>query len=389
MAYNPIRISAIEKDQEDHERIYSHIRRAGDNLSKVLVSIKKSEDMGYSKSNTNGRYPPRLIYTSTEGILFQGDCLALMSQMVPDSVDLVFADPPFNLGKQYESEAFTDALETEAYRSWCHTWLLELVRVLRPGGSLFLYHWPKWLIEMGHWLNSLPVLEYRSWIAMKMKSGFPIKNRLHPAHYGILYYTKKGEKYTFNVVRSKAPVCRHCGEEIRDYGGYRDKFKKFEDEGGIPWIQISDIWEDTRPARQDKSRQLQIVELPLHIPERIILMASNPGDIVLDVFGGSGSTYHAAQLHKRRWIGCDVADITPILQRLQTAFKLNPSQSIDAAFGKCLKPEFINRELESFLSEGQMAKVKAIEPFKDVTGSFQEYASKSRVLTDPKEGGDL
>jgi len=346
----------------------------------MLVFSWKENDMGYSKSNTNGRYPPKLVYASTEGILFQGDCLALMSQMLPDSVDLVFADPPFNLGKKYGSEAFTDTLETEAYRSWCQTWLLEMARVLRPGGSLFLYHWPKWLIEMGHWLNSLPVLEYRSWIAMKMKSGFPIKNRLHPAHYGILYYTKKGGKPTFNVVRSKAPVCRHCGKEIRDYGGYRNKFEKFEDEDGIPWIQISDFWEDTRPARHDKSRQAQIVELPLFVPERVILMASNPGDIVLDVFGGSGSTYHAAQLHERRWIGCDIADVTPILQRLQTVFKLNPCASVDTALAKCFKPEFVKRMLVVYLSEGQVAKVNAIEPCKDVAGSFKDYASKSRVL---------
>ena len=156
--------------------------------------------MGSLKSNTNGRYPPKLIYTSKQGILFQGDCLALMSKMRSDSVDLVFADPPFNLGKHYKTEAFTDLLETEAYRSWCQTWLLEMVRVLRPGGSLFLYHWPKWLMEIGHWLNSLPALEYRSWIALKLKSGFPIKNRLHPAHYGILYYTKNGDAHKLNVV---------------------------------------------------------------------------------------------------------------------------------------------------------------------------------------------
>jgi len=338
--------------------------------------------MGNSKSNTNGRYPPKLVFSSAEGILFQGDALALMSKMEPDTVDLVFADPPFNLGKRYESEAFTDTLETEIYRSWCHTWLLEMVRVLRPGGSLFLYHWPKWLIEIGHWLNSLPTLEYRSWIAMAMKSGFPIKNRLHPAHYGILYYTKRGDPRTFNVVRSRAPICRHCGKEIRDYGGYRGKFNKYEDDDGIPWIQIADFWEDTHPARQGKTRQLQIVELPVIIPERVILMASNPGDVVLDVFGGGGSTYHAAQLHKRSWIGCDIGDIIPILQRLKTVSQLNPSNSIPPNINKCLKAEFINRELNAFISESRMAQIEAIEPFENINGSSKEYASKSKVLTD-------
>jgi site-specific DNA-methyltransferase (adenine-specific) len=333
-----------------------------------------------AKSNTNGRYPPRLIYTSAEGVLFQGDCIALMGKMLPDSVDLVFADPPFNLGKEYGTKTFTDTLEYEAYKSWCHMWLLEMIRVLRPGGALFLYHWPKWLMELGQWLNSLPSLEYRSWIAMKMKSGFPIRNRLHPAHYGLLYYTKAGTVPTFNVVRHRAPVCRHCGKEIRDYGGYREKFKKFEDADGIPWIQISDFWEDTRPARKDKSRSLQLVELPLHIPERAILMASNPSGIVLDVFGGSGSTYHAAQLHGRRWIGCEIADVTPILQRLKTAFDFNPTSNIDPIFSRCFKSEFINHELQAFTEDGRLANLVTIELFKDVVRSFDEHASKSRIL---------
>lgn len=339
--------------------------------------------MANSKSNTTGRYPPKLVFTSNEGVLFKGDALALMSKMEPDSVDLVFADPPFNLGKRYDSEAFTDTLETEIYRSWCHDWLLEMIRILRPGGSLFLYHWPKWLIDMGHWLNSLPTLEYRSWIAIKMKSGFPIKNRLHPAHYGILYYTKKGEQGTFNVVRSRAPVCRHCNKEIRDYGGYRGKFDKYEGDDGIPWIQVADFWEDTHPARQDKTRQLQIVELPLIIPERVILMASNPGDVVLDVFGGGGSTYHAAQLHDRSWIGCDIGDVTPILQRLKTVFHLNPINSIPENINTCLKADFIDSELNAFIDEGRTTKIERIEPFKNISRSYKETASKSKVLIDP------
>lgn len=336
--------------------------------------------MYYAKSNTNGQYPPRLVYAGAGGVLFQGDCLALTSHMASDSVDLVFADPPFNLGKHYESTAFNDALKTEEYRSWCQAWLREMVRVLRPGGSLFVYHWPKWLIEIGHWLNGHGDVEYRSWIAIKMKSGFPIRGRLHPAHYGILYYTKRGAKHTFNVVRSKAPLCRHCGKEIRDYGGYRTKFKKYEDENGIPWVQIADFWEDTRPARQDKSRRVQVAELPLHIPERVILMASNPGDVVLDVFGGSGSTYHAAQLHGRRWIGCEIGDVTAILQRLETVFKLDPRESIDYSLRKCFKRGFIRRELALFLGENRMARLRGMEPFSGVVSSFQEYASKSRII---------
>jgi site-specific DNA-methyltransferase (adenine-specific) len=346
----------------------------------VVATPEKFRKVIKMKTNNNGRHDPKLIYASNDGILFQGDSLLMLGQMAPDSIDLVFADPPFNLGKDYGTTAFSDELETETYRSWCQMWLLELIRVLKPGGSLFLYHWPKWLIDLGAWMNQLPVLDYRSWIAMKMKGGFPIRNRLHPAHYGILYYTKRGGKHTFNVVRHKVARCRHCGKEIPDYGGYRHKFKKYEDENQVPWIQISDFWEDTRPARQEKSRQIQVVELPLHIPERTILMASNPGDVVLDVFGGSGSTYHAAQLQGRRWIGCDISDVTPILRRFKTTFGLHQICNVEDVWGKYYRADFITREEEAFAIENRIERINETEPFEETPRSFHVYASKSRVL---------
>jgi len=235
------------------------------------------------------------------------------------SVDLVFVDPPFNLGKDYHVTGFRDrSLNEEEYRGWCRTWLIELVKILRPGGALFLYHWPKWLMDLGTWMNSIPTLEYKSWIAVKMKAGFPIKGRVHPAHYGLLYYTKKGGESTFNVVRSKSPTCRKCGELLRDYGGYKKTYERFTDSEGSLWVQISDFWEDTRPARQEKSREFQINELPLQIPERAILMASNPGDVILDCFSGGGSTLHAAHITGRHWIGADLGAPIGALRRLAT-----------------------------------------------------------------------
>jgi site-specific DNA-methyltransferase (adenine-specific) len=329
------------------------------------------------QSNTNDKHSPKLVYVGENGILYQGDSILLLQHMVSDSVDLVFVDPPFNLGKDYKTDSFDDLIATETYRQWCRLWLLELIRVLRPGGSLFLYHWPRWLMELGTWLDTLPILAYRSWIALKMKGGFPIKGRLHPAHYGILYYTKNGMKPTFNVVRNQTPLCRHCGREIRDYGGYRDKYKKYEIDG-VPWVQISDFWEDTRPASQDKTRAVKIVELPLQIPERVILMASNPGDTVLDIFGGGGSTYHAAQLHSRQWVGCEITDVTPILSRIQTFFGLNAKKELPPTLARHFEPSFIERQIKGYATKSHQAVLKSIEPLEKTPKSM--HAGKSRVF---------
>ncbi len=275
-------------------------------------------------------------FINSKGILFESDCLSAMKGMKENSLDCIFADPPFNLNKIYSDTKYDDNMDEHKYELWVQEWLFECIRVLKPGGSLFVYHVPSFLIKVATYINTFPNMLFRNWIALNMKSGFPIRNRMHPAHYGLLYYVKNGEKFTFNVVRSRTPVCRHCGGLIKDYGGYRGKFKKWEDEDGIPWTQISDYWDDTRPARQyDKKRKFQINELPYGIPERAILMSTNPGDIVFDPFGGSGSTYKAAQINDRHWVGTEVGDTIIIVSRLfelDYIFNSNPPKKLVEIF---------------------------------------------------------
>jgi len=320
-----------------------------------------------------------IAYLNKMGILFHADCLDVLSGIKSESIDLVFTDPPFNLGKDYDTIAYIDKRSAEFYKTWCHIWMDELARVLRPGGTLAIYSWPRWVIEVGSWLHTIPILEYRSLISLKMKSGFPIRGRLHPSNYCIIYYAKKGAKPTFNVVRYRTPICRHCGKETRDYGGYRGKFEKFEDDEGIPWVQISDLWEDTRPARQDKSRKLKVNELPIHIPERIILMSSNKGDVVLDIFGGGGSTYHAAQIHGRFWIGCEIGNIEPCLRRFATVWGKEEESKPPKKVTKCFKPKHLKHLLEKRRTENLMP-IRDVKPLTNGNQLKKDMLSKSRVI---------
>jgi len=325
---------------------------------------------------SNGAAPNlRAEYIGRHGLLLQGDCLQLLAKMKEGTVDLAFADPPFNLNKTYEIRDFNDNMETEAYRTWCRAWLLGMTRVLKPGGALFLYHWPKWLVDLGSWLNGVPALEYRSWIALKMKSGFPIRGRLHPAHYGLLHYTKKGAKPKFHVVRARSPKCRHCGKLIRDYGGYRKKYSKYEDEGDI-WIQISDFWEDSRPASHEKLRRTKLNELPLLVPERAILLATNPGDVVLDCFAGGGSTLHAAEQLGRNWIGIDIASCKSTLRRIKTFMdpheKVMPPKGIQA----CFESDFVR----SVLKIDPESPTRPINRVRRMDSSAEKFKSKSRIF---------
>ena len=294
-------------------------------------------------------------------------------------MDLVFVDPPFNLDKDYQVLGFRDrTLNEEEYRGWCRTWLIELIKILKPGGALFLYHWPKWLMDLGAWMNSLPTLEYKGWIAVKMKAGFPIKGRVHPAHYGLLYYTKKGGETTFNVVRSKSPTCRKCGELLRDYGGYKKTYERYIDSEGSLWVQVSDFWEDTRPARQEKSRESRINELPLQIPERAILMASNPGDVVLDCFAGGGSTLHAAHVSGRYWIGAELGIPTGALRRLGT-FIGQDEETPCRKIRDCFTERFRKEVLQVKLTRNRPVRKVELLSRSDPEG---KHSHRSRVFTE-------
>jgi site-specific DNA-methyltransferase (adenine-specific) len=226
-----------------------------------------------------------------------------------ESVDTVFADPPFNLNKQYGQRS-TDHQPGASYLGWCRMWLSECVRVLKPGGSLFVYNLPKWNIPLGAFLNEQG-LDFRHWIAVEQKNGLPITGRLYPAHYSLLYYSK-GKPSRFKRIRTPIETCRHCGKEIRDYGGHRDAMNP-------NGVNLKDVWTDIPPVRHRKfkSEKRPANALSTKVLERVIELSTNPGDLVLDPFGGSGTTYAVCEQRHRHWIGIEIEDPAPIIERLQ------------------------------------------------------------------------
>ncbi len=244
--------------------------------------------------------------TTKKGVLFAEDCLVLLKDMRSESIDCVFADPPFNLGKDYKN-GYHDKMSQFQYFSWCEKWISECCRVLRPGGAIFIYATPELAVRFGNVLNEF--VTFRHWIALSMKGTYSRGKKLYPAHYALLYYTR-GQPKTFNRLRVPIPTCRHCGKEIKDYGGHRNKLNPLG-------LNLTDFWEDTSPNRHKKFKvRPGVNELKLMIPERAILISTNEDDIVFDPFGGGGSTYQAAELSNRFWIGAELHDSQHILERL-------------------------------------------------------------------------
>jgi site-specific DNA-methyltransferase (adenine-specific) len=235
----------------------------------------------------------RKYFESLINKIVKGDCLEIMRQIPDNSVDVTFADPPFNLRKKYNS--YYDKQEVQEYLSWCKEWLYEMVRITKPTGSIFVHNIPKWLIYFGAYLNEIAI--FRHWIAWDAM-GSPLGKTLLPNHYGILYYVKS-DNFKFYDIRTLHKRCRNCHYILQDYGGKKSQLHPF---GPL----VSDVWTDIHRIRHKKRRDEHPCQLPVHLLERLLLMSSDEGDIVLDPFVGTGTTAIAAKKLGRKYIGIDI-----------------------------------------------------------------------------------
>lgn len=285
-------------------RIPSEYRQSYFSKIKEISALLEVE-----KKEPSKKFEP--YFQNEYGRLYNADCIEVMQSLPAEYVDLIFADPPFNLGKTYDV-GIDDSLTMSTYIDWTYEWLDECIRILKPGGRIFVYNLPKWCVYIASHLAE--TLTFWAWIAVDMKFSLPIQNRLYPAHYGLVSFVKGTKPRTFNNQRIPLQTCRHCGGEVKDYGGYKNKMNPLG-------INVSDVWSDIYPVRHKNNKNRKYNELSIKLLDRIISMGTNEGDLVFDPFGGSGTTYAVAQMLKRKWIGTELGDCDIIKNRLLHAEK--------------------------------------------------------------------
>lgn len=293
--------------------------------------------------------------------IIKSDCMEFLRQLPDNSIDMTFADPPFNLKKKYNG--YKDNKQIESYLEWCKLWISEMVRITKPTGAIFVHNIPKWLTFYAGYLNEIS--HFKHWITWDAPSA-PMGKTLQPSHYGILFYAKDVKRLKFYEVRYQHKRCRKCNILLKDYGGKKAGLHPF---GPL----CSDVWTDIHRIKHNKYRDEHPCQLPVHLLERLILMNTDEGDIVLDPFIGTGTSAIAAKRLGRNFIGIDIdekyIDITNnklVIEKdlskindVWVSFYLNEVATIRDKDWERLSPYFIVPELKKQL---ETIKIRFLRP---------------------------
>lgn len=242
---------------------------------------------------------PATFQKGTDTIYF-GDALRNLEENVADSsVDLVFADPPYNIGKKFET--FLDRWPTqESYLHWCYQWLELCIAKLKPDGSMYIMASTQSMPSFDLFLRSrIHVLSRIVW--HYDSSGVQARNHFGSVYEPILFCVRDARKYTFN---SEAILVEAKTGAQRRLIDYRKPIPAAYNSKKVP----GNVWYIPRVRYRMPEYEEHPSQKPEALLERIILASTEPGHLVLDPFAGSFTTCAVAQRLGRRSIGIELQE---------------------------------------------------------------------------------
>jgi len=263
--------------------------------------------------------------------LYPGDCLDLFPRIEDGSVDLIFADPPFNIG--YDYDVYDDERDADAYLDWTRRWGREVVRALKPDGTFWLAIGDEYAAEMKVIFHRELGLTLRSWVVWYYTFGVHCRRKFARSHAHLFYFLKDPKRFTFNDEDVRVPSARQLV--------YADA--RANPKGRLPddtWIlrpqdmttgfdPMEDTWYVPRVCGTFKERAgWHGCQMPEQLLGRIVRACSNPGETVLDPFAGSGTTLTVAKKLDRRFLGFELSEdyAAAINRRLEAA---SPGQPLE------------------------------------------------------------
>ncbi len=221
-----------------------------------------------------------------------GDCIEVLSSVNESFADLIFADPPFNIGYKYDK--YYDKVKKRNYIAWTKEWMSVCKKVLKPHGSFYIAIGDEYAANVKIIADELGLF-MRNWIIWHYTFGQQTKNKFARAHTHIFYFVNDKNNFTFNNHAVRMPSDRQLI--------YNDR--RANPTGKMP----NDVWNEySRVCGTFKERAgWHPCQMPESLLKRIIAVSSNPGDGVLDPFSGSGTTAAAAYQLGRNYVGIEIS----------------------------------------------------------------------------------
>lgn len=255
---------------------------------------------------------PKIFYNHPNGQLWHGDCIEYLKSLKSESIDLIFADPPYNIKK-----ATWDNFESqEDYITFSMNWIEQAERILKPTGTLYICGFSEILSDIKH--PASKIFQSCRWIVWHYKNKANLGKDWGRSHESILHF-RKSKTFTFNIDNIRIPYSEHTIKypnhpqaETSQYGkGKKDSSVWQPNPSGAKPKDVLEIPLDMIEIPTTCNGMHEKTPHPTQKPEellrKIILASSNTGDTVLDPFCGSGTTPVCSEQLKRKWLGCDLS----------------------------------------------------------------------------------
>lgn len=217
--------------------------------------------------------------------ILQGDSLEVLQQIPANTIDLVVADPPYNLGKDYGNNH--DLKGFEEYLHFSRKWLKVAHEKLKPMGTIYVFMGVRFISYLYHILDQEIGMYFNSWITWHYTQGIGKTKGFSPRHDDILMFTKS-EQFKFNLDNVRIPQ------------------KYYRERNNMAGANPGDVWQFSHVHYSNPERENHPTQKPEGLIERIILASSDENDMVLDPFLGSGTTARVCQQLNRNCIGIEL-----------------------------------------------------------------------------------